>query len=66
MAVAGFPLRRQAARVRGRVGLQHLHDAPEGEGSEREEGLRQGPEQPRQEHHPHRRDHPRGSHGRAR
>jgi hypothetical protein len=28
VAVAGFSLRRQAPRVRRRVGLQHLHDAP--------------------------------------
>ena len=34
MAVAGFPLRRQAPRVRGRIWLQHLHDAPESQGSQ--------------------------------
>src|SRR5215210_3399726 len=28
VAVAGFSLRGQAPRVRGRVGLSHLHDAP--------------------------------------
>ena len=34
MAVARFPLRRQKAGVRGRVRLQHLHDAPESQGAE--------------------------------
>jgi transposase len=42
VAVAGFPLRRKKACVRGRVRLSHLDDAPEGSGSERKEGLRQG------------------------
>ncbi len=42
MAVAGFPLRRKKAGVRGRERLSHLHDAPESQGSERKEGLRQG------------------------
>jgi transposase len=46
VAVARFPLRRQAPRVRGRVGLSHLDGALEGLGSEREEGLRQGFSQP--------------------
>ena len=40
------------------IRLSHLHDAPESESPEREEGLRQGPREPRQEHHPHRRHHP--------
>jgi hypothetical protein len=49
VALASFPLRRSAPRIRGRVGLSHLHDAPESEGSEREEGLRQGSKEPGQE-----------------
>src|SRR5215217_2592068 len=64
LAVAGFALRCQAADVRGRVGLSHLHATPEGSGSEREEGLRRGTEEPGQEHHTRRRHHPRRSHGR--
>src|SRR5215217_3520933 len=60
VAVAGFPLRRQAASVRGRIWLQHLHDAPESEGSEGTESLRQGSQKPRQEHYTHRRGHPPG------
>ncbi len=54
MAVARFPLRRQKAGLRGRVWLSHLHDAPESQGAEGKEGLRQGSEEPRQEHHPNR------------
>src|SRR5215216_1572586 len=50
MAMAGFPLRRKKASVCRRVGLSHLHDAPESEGSERKEGLRQGSKEPGQEH----------------
>src|ERR671912_1890813 len=65
VAVAGFPLRRKTPRFRGRVGLSHLHDTPESQGSEREEGLREGPEEPRQEHYADRRDHPPRSHGRV-
>src|SRR5215208_4721261 len=41
VAVAGFPLRRQAPRVCGRVGLSHLHDSPQSQGSKGEESLRQ-------------------------
>src|SRR5215213_2686285 len=63
VAVAGFPLRRQAASVRGRIWLQHLHDAPESEGSEGTESLRQGTQKPRQEHYTHRRGHPPGRYG---
>ena len=63
MAVAGFPLRRKKAGVRGRERLSHPHGAPESSGSERKEGLRQGAAQPGQEHHPHRCDRPRRSHG---
>src|SRR5215204_4510056 len=63
VAVAGFPLRRQAPRVRGRIWLQHFYDAPESQGSKGKEGLWQGSSQPRQEHHPHRRDHPRRRYG---
>ncbi len=33
-----------------RAGFSHLHDALEGQGSERREGIRQGSEKPRQEH----------------
>ena len=47
MAVARFPLRCEEAGVRGRVRLQHLHDAPESEGAEGQEGLRQGSAQHR-------------------
>src|ERR671910_1764245 len=65
VAVAGFPFRRKEAGVRGRVRLSHLHDAPEGEGSEGEEGLWEGPEEPGQEHHADRRDHPPRGDGRA-
>src|ERR687897_1521632 len=65
VAVAGFPFRRKEAGVRGRVRLLHLHDAPEGEGSEGEEGLWEGPEEPGQEHHADRRDHPPRGDGRA-
>src|SRR5829696_3919057 len=64
VAVAGFPLRRQAPRVRGRIRLQHLHDTPESEGSQGKEGLRQGPSEPRQEHYLDRFDHSRRSYGR--
>src|SRR5829696_3780542 len=64
VAVAGFPLRRQAPRVRGRIWLSHLHDAPQSSGSERKEGLRQGPKEPGQEHHAHRCHHSRRSYGR--
>src|SRR5215217_8641456 len=46
-------------------GIRDLHGAPEGEGPEGKEGLRQGLSQPRQEHHPDRRDHPRRGHGRV-
>ena len=38
--MAGFPLRCEKAGVRGRVGLEHLHEAPESESSEGKEGLR--------------------------
>src|SRR5215213_4729883 len=34
VAVAGFPLRRQAASVRGRIWLQHFYDASESQGSQ--------------------------------
>ncbi len=33
-----------------RAGFSHLHDALEGQGSERREGIWQGSEKPRQEH----------------
>ena len=46
MAVARFPLRRQASGIRGRVRLQHLHDTFESSGSEGKEGLRQGSKEP--------------------
>jgi transposase len=65
VAVAGFSLRRREAGVRRGERVPHLDDAPKGEGAEGEEGLWQGPAQPRQEHHPDRRDHPRRSHGRV-
>jgi transposase len=48
--------------------LSLLHaqlESEAGEGPEGKEGLRQGPSQPRQEHHPDRRDHPRRGHGRV-
>src|SRR5919112_1318918 len=65
VAVASFPLRRKKkAGVRGRIRLQHLHDAPESEGPEGKESLRQGPEKPRQEHYLDRFDHSRRSYGR--
>src|SRR5215210_3275498 len=53
VAVAGFSPRRRTPRIRGRVWLSHLHDTPESQGSQREEGLRQGPKKPWQEHHSH-------------
>jgi transposase len=60
--VAGFPLRcKKASVVCGREWLSHLHDAPESESSEGKEGLRQGSEEPRQEHHPDRCHHSRRS-----
>src|ERR671913_1706551 len=65
VAVARIPLRRQAPRVRGRIWVQHLHDAPESQSSERKEGLREGPSQPWQEHHPDRLDHPPRRNGRV-
>src|SRR5215217_1949125 len=65
VAVAGFPLRRKKAGVCGRIWLQHLHDAPESEGSQGKESLRQGPEKPRQEHYLDRFDHSRRSYGRV-
>jgi hypothetical protein len=46
VAVARIPLRRQALGVRGRIGISHLDGAPESQGSEREEGIRQGTAQP--------------------
>jgi transposase len=46
VAVARFPLRRQASGIRGRVRLQHLHDTFESSGSEGKEGLRQGSKEP--------------------
>ena len=63
--MAGEPLRREAAGVRGRVRVQHLDGAAEGSGAQRRAGLREGPEKPGQEHHAHRRDHPRRGDGRG-
>jgi hypothetical protein len=40
LAMVGLPFRCSAAGVRGRIGLEHLHEAPESQGSERKEGLR--------------------------
>ncbi len=65
MALAGFPLRREALGVCGRERVSHLHEAPEGASAQRREGLRQGPEKPGKEHHAHRFYHPRRSHGRV-
>jgi transposase len=42
VAVAGFALRRSAARVRGRVGVPHLDGPPEVSGPERGAGPRHG------------------------
>jgi transposase len=58
VAVAGFSLRRQAPCIRGRERLEHFHDAPESQGSERKESLWQGSQKPRQEHYPDRCYHP--------
>src|SRR5215217_6408371 len=65
VAVARIPLGRQAPRVRGREWLSHLHDAPESQSSERKKGLREGPEEPWQEHHPDHLDHPPRRYGRV-
>ena len=65
LEVAGKPLRRQAVGVRGRVGLAHLHDRPEGEGAERETRVRQGPEEAGAQPDADRLDHPGGCHGRG-
>ena len=35
--MAGLPLRRKKAGVRGRIRLQHIHDAPQSEGSQGKE-----------------------------
>jgi hypothetical protein len=42
VAVAGFPLRRKKACIRGRIWLQHFYEAPESQGSQGKESLRQG------------------------
>jgi transposase len=65
LAMAGLSLRCPAAGVRGRERLSHLHNAPESQGGQGKEGLRQGAEEPRQEHHSNRRDHPRRGDGRV-
>ncbi|MDP9488300.1 MAG: helix-turn-helix domain-containing protein, partial [Actinomycetota bacterium] len=57
LALAGFPLRREKAGVRGQERVSHFHDALEGEGSQRGAGIRQGPEKSGQEPDAHRRDH---------
>jgi transposase len=57
LEVAGQPLRCQTPCVHRRERAPHLHDALEGLGSERREGLRQGPKEPRQEHYADRLDH---------
>jgi transposase len=60
--MACFSLRRKKAGVHRRERFPHLHDSPEGEGSERREGLRQGAQEPGQKpdldrlHHPPRSD----------
>jgi transposase len=63
VAMASLPLRREEAGVRGRERVPHLHDALLRAGPQGKEGLRQGSQEPRQEHRFDRRDHPRRGHG---
>jgi transposase len=63
VTVARFPLRCQAAGVRGRVQLSHFHDAPESLRYKGKEGLRQGSKELWQEHQAYRLDHPPGRYG---
>jgi DDE superfamily endonuclease len=65
VALAGFPLRRQALGVCGRERLSHVHDTALRTGAQSTEGLRQGSEKPRQEHYADRIHQPRRSHGRV-
>ena len=44
--MAGEPLRREATGIHRREWVSHLHDALEGQSSERRESIRQGPEEP--------------------
>ena len=60
MAMAGFSLRREAAGVRGRERVSYLDGSAALPGSERTKSLRQGAQEPRQEHHPHSLDGPLG------
>jgi hypothetical protein len=46
MVMARFPLRRQKASIRRRERLSHLHDAPESQGAQGKESLRQGSKEP--------------------
>jgi transposase len=59
LEVAGEPLRCQAAGVHRRERVSHLHDALEGQSSERREGLRQGAKEPGKEYYADRIHHPR-------
>jgi transposase len=63
LAMAGEALRREEAGVRGREWFPYLHDAPEGESSQGEAGVWQGPEEPGQEPDFDRLDHPGGREG---
>ena len=62
--MAGEPLRREATGIHRREWVSHLHDALEGQSSERREGIWQGPKEPRQEPNADRKRHPRRSDGR--
>jgi transposase len=64
LAVAGFPLRCQAAGIHRRKRVSHLDDALEGQGSERRAGIWQGSKEPGKEYYPDCIHHPRRSHGR--
>src|SRR5215218_3406180 len=50
LARGGKAPRSRALGVRGRVRGTHLHDPPQGQGAQGREGLRQGPQEPWQEH----------------
>jgi hypothetical protein len=65
LAVAGEPLRRQDAGVHRRERVPHLHDTSQGEGSQREAGVRQGAEESGQEPDLDRFDHPGRTYGRG-
>src|SRR3712207_9311756 len=52
VAVARFPPRRPAPRIRGRERPQNLPDAPEGPGAHGGEGPRQGPAETGPANHP--------------